>query len=118
MENTTLEQLNERKEELEATLNKLEELMESRNNVLYCFEKNVFDKTTNRMFSNLNTGSNGNMLSGINLIKKNYELDLRLYRRVLFYLHKRKRNLQEEHREVEENIKQFQVESTDLSQSA
>ena len=127
MEENNLEQLKVRKEELEITLKNLEEIMAIRNNVLYCFEKNVFKKTIGHMFSNLNASSKGSMLNGIYLIKKNYELDLKLFRRGQFYFHKRKRLLIEELNLVEESIiqcnslettKQVEVDLEDLSLSA
>ena len=125
MEENNLDQLKKRKEELETTLKNLAELMASRKNLLYYYEKNVFKKITDHMFSNLNVGSKGSTMSGLYLIKKNYELDLMLLRRGQFYLHKRKRTLIEELAFVDEtlqsiqsNVSSVQVDSTDPSLSA
>lgn len=112
-------EMQKRKEEIENTLKNLDEIIESRNNVLACIEKNVLRKTVNHLFSKLNTSSKGSV-TGISNIKRNYELDLKLFRRVLFYLHKRKRGLEAELAELNqkiENSKNSPTDSIDLSQS-
>lgn len=114
MEN--IEQLKQRKEEIEGTLERLAELMQKRNDILTCYEKNIFHKTINHMFSNLNASSRG-MMSSLTLIKKNYELDLRLFRRGQFYLQKRKRFLLEELDEIMQILNQSAAETTNPSPS-
>jgi len=118
MEENNAAQLKIRKEELETTLKNLAGLIESRNHVLTCFEKNVLRRVIRHKFSNLNAGSRGNMLNGATLIKKTCELDLKLFRRGQFYLQKRKRRLHEELVEVEEMLKKFEADSVNPLQSA
>lgn len=118
MEANNINQLKQREEEIELTLKNLTEFIEIRNNVLSCFEKNVIAKTKKQIFSNFNVSSRGSMASGLTLIKKNYELDLKLLRRVLFYLQKRKRWLEEELNEIKDKLNQYRVDQVDPSQSA
>lgn len=109
MEENNLSQLKEREQEIEVTLKNLSELVEIRNHVLIVLEKNVLRRTVKQMFSYLNVGSRGNMFSSMLIIKKNFQLDLKMQRRGLFYLHKRKRKLEEELQEVKENIEKLEV---------
>ncbi len=117
MEENNLDEFLKRKEEIEFTLSHLAELAASRNHVLSCFEKNAFQKTIDNVFSNLNKSVRKSSLGGIVLIKKNIELDLKLFRRTQFYLNKRRRYLLEELHEIEEKISQFQAGSEGPSPS-
>ena len=92
--------LEERRIEIKNTLENLKEIMEKRNHLLTCFERNVFNRVSNNMFSKLNAVSKGTQISRLFLMKKNYELDLKLIRRAMFYFEKRKRVLEEELKEI------------------
>jgi hypothetical protein len=95
-----IDYLEERKIEIKKTLENLKEIMEKRNHLLICFEKNVYNRVSNHMFSRLNTVSKGTQISRLFLMKKNYELDLKLIRRAMFYFEKRKRALEAELKEI------------------
>ncbi len=109
MKENILNQLEERKQELETTLKNLIKLIESRNLVLAYFEKNSLRRVVHHMFSRLNANARGSMISGLYLIKKTHELDLKLFRRCQFYLKKRKFTLEEELSAVTEKIKNSQA---------
>ncbi|MES2614660.1 MAG: hypothetical protein V4591_04510 [Bdellovibrionota bacterium] len=118
MEENEFSQLEERKQELETTLKNLAELMESRNLLLSFCEKNSLRKIVSGMFSNLRINARGDMIFKLDLINKSHQLDLKMLRRGQFFLCKRKSRLEEELNEVNEKIKNFQADSTSLSQSA
>ena len=112
-----LEEISQRKKVILDSLKNLQELIQSRNHVLFCFEKSIFHKVTNDVFTRLNTTSKGTMINAMLLIKKNNELDLKLFRRAIFYLRRRKQYLEKELNELETLAQELKSKEISTNQS-
>lgn len=112
-----LEQIKKRQEELQLTLKNLAEIIEIRNHLLMCFEKQAVILTSAGKFTSVKNKKN----NIDNLCKKTAQLELKMNRRNLFYLQKRKRRLEEELIDINNRLqetKNSEAAQEDLSQSS
>ena len=89
-----LETLKIRKKELADTLKNLQELIERRNALLVCVEKLALKRVIKLEYTFLNANKKGNRIHFMELYKKAIEMESKINRRGIFYLHKRRRDLE------------------------
>jgi hypothetical protein len=119
MVENNLDNLLRRKDQLEQSILNLNEIIQIRGSLLSYYERHIINKVTCLEFTHLNPSTNGYSLKNLNAKKKNYEIDAKMLRRCMFYLHKRKRYMREELDEIEQQlmIQNPPVESVDPLQS-
>lgn len=88
-----LENLKERKQELETTLESLHKLIKRRNAILASVERLAFMRVITKKRTLLNLSSKRDKINYMRRATKSIDLDMKNSRRCLFYLHARKRNL-------------------------
>lgn len=85
-----------RKEEIERSMNKLQELIRIRNEQLSYVEKLALQDVANKNYTLLNNRSSGKKINRMIRSRRSLDSILKIHRRGLFLLHQRQRFLEEE----------------------
>ncbi|APJ04304.1 hypothetical protein [Silvanigrella aquatica] len=109
-----IEDLKIRKQELEATLEALTELIQRRNAFLANVERMAFDRVITHKRTLLNLSSKGDKINYMRRSTKSIDLEMKNSRKCLFILHSRRRNLLRILDEIVERIDDLQSTNDDF----
>lgn len=109
-----LEDLEKRKQELETTLQSLHEFIKQRNAKLANVERLSFNKVIAKKRTLLNLSSKGSNVNYLIRSSKSDDLEMKYYRRCMFYLQSRKRFLTKSLTEIIERIDNLQGTNDDF----
>ena len=105
---SVIDNLNKRKQELETTIESLQELIQRRNAFLANVERVAFDRVITKKRTLLNLNSKEDKINFMRRSTKSIDLEMKNSRKCLFYLHSRMRMLKHMLEEINVRIDELQ----------